>query len=277
MPTFTTATDGAGSILPEQFAALITDPLEAEALPFDTRIATAQRIGIGGNLRIPRVVDDAAAQWVAEGEEIPTSAPTLDEITVAWSKVAGLVPVSRELADDSSPSAQAIVGQSLARAIRLQVDTAFVGNLAAPAPAGLASLLDTVSVVDGSTMANLDPVLEARAEVEAAGGAATAILANPADALTLAMLKDGTGSNRALLETTTEIDGVPLIRNAKITAGELWVIDASAIYSALRQDVQLAVSDGPYFTSDRIAMRASARVGFAFPYPKRIARVDLAA
>lgn len=277
MATFTTATEGAGSILPDQFAALITDPIEADALAFQPGVATTQRIGIGGSLRIPRVLDDAAAQWVAEGEEIPTSAPTLDELVVAWSKVAGLVPVSRELAEDSNPSAQGIVGSSLARAITQQIDAAFVGDLEAPAPAGLAALADAVTVIDGAGLANLDPILEARAAVEAAGGKATAILANPADALALAKLKDSTGSNRGLLESTENIDGVPVVRHAKITAGELWVVDASSIYTALREDVTLAVSDGPYFTSDRIAMRATARVGFAFPYPERIARVDLAA
>ncbi|GAA1485922.1 hypothetical protein GCM10009625_27260 [Brachybacterium fresconis] len=275
--SFMTTSLGVDSILPPEYGALITDPLEAEALAFRPQVATTTRLAEHGVLRIPRVVSDAAAQWVEEGQEIATSEPTLDEITVIPTKVAGLVPTSRELANDSNPGAMDIVGRSLARAIRDQIDAAFTGDLAAPAPSGLASLTDGINVIESGPLTDLDPIYEARAAVESAGGSATVVLVNPADALALRKVKESDSSSRGLLDTLDTLDGVPVIRHAGITAGQLWVIDNSAVYTALREDVEIAISDGPYFTSDRIAIRATARVGIAFPYPGRLARIDVTA
>ncbi|MEJ7742083.1 MAG: phage major capsid protein [Nocardioidaceae bacterium] len=65
---------------------------------------------------------DPTAAWVAEGDEIPISDPTLAELTVTPAKVAGLTIVSRELADDSDPAAAYVVGAGLARDIARRVD-----------------------------------------------------------------------------------------------------------------------------------------------------------
>ena len=61
--------------------------------------------------------------------------------------------------------------------------------------------------------------------------------------------------------------------SAKATPGVRWGIDSSAVITVLREDTELAVSDAPYFTSDRIALRATTRVGFGFPTPNRIVKM----
>ena len=271
MTMLTTAESNRG-ILPAEYGSLITQPVTEAAIAFDTRVAQTVRTD-GKEFRIPVLVEDAAAAWTAEGEEIAPTDPVLDEITTTPSKVAGLTIISRELAEDSSPAAAELVGASLARAITLQVDRGFLGNLAAPAAKGLDSLTD-VSVVEGA-LDSLDVVHEAKAAAAAEGGTASAILANPADVLALALLKDETGSNRALVESTSTIAGLPVISSRHVAAGKLWVLDREQIVTVLREDVELAVSYDSHFSSDRVALRATMRVGFAFPRPAALVRVDL--
>lgn len=270
--TLLTSSPNAQGILPPEFSSLITRPVEEAALARDARLATAVSTS-SHEFRIPVLVEDAAAAWVAEGAEISPSDPQLDEITVTPSKIAGLSIVSREVANDSSPSAQQFVGESLARAIILQLDRAFVGALPAPAAQGLGSI--TPTVLEGD-LANLDVVHEAKAASAAEGGTPSAVLANPADVLKLATLKDADGSNRALVEDVTVVAGLPVVSSRHVEAGKLWVVDSSQVITVLREDVELAVSADAYFSSDRIALRATLRAGFAFPRPEALVRVDLA-
>lgn len=270
--TMLTSAESNRGILPAEYGALITQPVTEAAIAFDPRVA--QTISTAGKeFRVPVLVEDAAAAWTAEGEEITPTEPVLDEITVTPSKVAGLTIVSRELAEDSSPSAAEFVGASLARAITLQIDRGFLGNLAAPAAKGLDSI--TPTIVSGA-LDSLDSIHEAKAAAAAEGGAPSVILANPADVLTLALLKDQTGSNRSLIEDTTTVAGIPVLASRHVAAGKLWLVDSTQIVTVLRDDVELAVSSDAFFTSDRIALRATMRVGFAFPRPAALVRIDLA-
>lgn len=271
MTMLTTAQSNRG-ILPDEYGALITDPVAEAALAFQPSIA--QRVTTSGKtFRVPVLVEDAAAAWTAEGEEISPTDPVLDEIEVTPAKVAGLTIISRELAEDSSPSAAEMVGASLARALTLQVDKGFMGNLPAPAAKGLGSI--TPTVVSGA-LDSLDSLHEAKAAAAAEGGAPTVLLAHPTDLLALATLKDQADSNRALLADTTNVAGLPVVASRHATAGQLWLLDASQIVTVLREDVTLAVSHDSHFTSDRVALRATLRVGFAFPKPAALVRVDLA-
>jgi len=269
--TMLTSTNGSTNILPPQYGALITDPLTENALAFDSRVTTTIRTG-AERFRAPRLVEDVAAAWVAEGEEISPSDPTLDEIEIVPKKIGGLTIISRELAEDSNPSAQAIVGQSLARALTTQVDTGFFAAGGGAQAAGLASITPTEHT---GTLDSLDVIHEAKAKAAAQGGKPTALLAHPDDVLALALLKDQTDSNRALLQSTDSAAGVPVISTRHAAAGTIWMVDASQIYTVLREDTSLAVSRDAYFTSDRIAVRATVRVAWGFITPAALVKINL--
>lgn len=278
--TFLTSTAGASSILPPAFSSLITAPLEAQSIAFNPALASPVTTG-SHEFHIPILKANAEAMWVEEGGEITPDEPTMGELTVVPSKTAGLVPVSREMANDSAPSAQEMIGNSLAADIVRNVDTAFLGNLASPAPKGLASLpeadadawLNVATVDTGAAITNHDPFAAAVAASEDAGGSITGWLMHPTDALALSNLKDGTGSNKPLLENPRVILGRPVIVSNKATPGVRWGLDAAAITTVLREDVEIAVSDGVYFTSDRLAVRATLRVGFGFHTPNRLVKM----
>src|SRR5699024_5445327 len=73
------------------------------------------------NLRVPRVTGDATAAFVAENAQITPSDPTIDQVTITPKKVVGLNKISNELAADSNPAAQTLVGESIAADIARKI------------------------------------------------------------------------------------------------------------------------------------------------------------
>lgn len=275
MSLFTNSTNVAG-LLPADYAPLVIEPMTAAAIAFDPRVATTFRTD-SNTAHFPVLKEDAAAQWLTEGDEITPDDATFDEVVVTPSKVGGLSIVSTELANDSNPAAANIVGQSLARDIARRIDAAFFGNLASPAPKGLDAL--TVPEVAYGTLDNLDAFAEAISQLEAAGANATAFVTTPDIALALAQLKAGTASNQPLLGvdatngTARQVLGVPVLVSASVKDGTIYALDGSKNHIVLRNDVTVQISHDAYFSSDRVGIKATARVGFAFPSPKCIVRM----
>ena len=74
-----TTVTAAAVLSPEQVSALVVIPYIETSVAM--RASTVVQTG-SHQLRVPRVTQDPAAAWVAEGAEIPVTDPTLDEL--AW-------------------------------------------------------------------------------------------------------------------------------------------------------------------------------------------------
>lgn len=266
----TTGTASGGPILrPEQVGDLVVTPVTEQSIA--TQVATVVTTS-SHDYRIPLITADPAAQWVAEGDEITPSDADSDEITVTPRKLAGLTIITRELANDSDPAAAEAVGDGLARDMARRLDEAFFGNLATPAPPGLGSIAPTVVLGAGTDWANVDPFADALSRAEGLSAAIGSWVANPADALALAQIKESTGSNKPLLQpdptqpTRRTIQGVPLYVSPHVTAGDVWGIPKGRVFVVIREDAEVESSAHTFFTSDRVAVRATMRVGFGFPH-----------
>ncbi|WP_369132013.1 phage major capsid protein [Modestobacter sp. I12A-02662] len=216
--------------------------------------------------------------WAGLWEIAPSDA-VLDEVDVHPAKVAGLTIITRELAEDSSPQAAQTVGAGLARDIARKVDAAFFGNLPAPAPKGLSSLATTagnVQTVDaGAAFDSLDAFAEAQSLAENVGARLTSFVANPADALALAVLKTGTGSNQTLLGGQRSINGVTLHVSPSVPAGTIWGIPQDRAVVVIREDATVETDRSVYFTSDRVAVKAVMRVGFGYPHLAGLVKISI--
>src|SRR5664280_2471768 len=132
-----TTTSNVDGLLPVDYGSLVVTPaLQASVF---ARVAATVTTG-ATEYHIPIVTADPTAAWVAEGAEITPADPTITELIVTPSKLAGLTIVSREAADDTNPTAAQVVGEGLARDIARRIDQAAFAGLASPAPAGLATL-----------------------------------------------------------------------------------------------------------------------------------------
>ncbi len=266
-------------LLPDEHGPLVIQPA-IDASVF-ARVATVQMTS-SHDYRIPVVAADPTAQWVAEGAEITPSDPTLQELVVTPAKVAGLTIISRELADDSDPAAAQVVGDGLARDIARRIDQAAFAGLASPAPAGLTTLSGVQTYVNASAFGNLDFAAEAISKAEVVGATVTHFVTSPATALALAKVRTETGSNKPLLgaDATTAtgrmILGVPLLVSPFVAANTLWAIDSSRVWLVVRADASIEADRSVYFTSDRVAVRATMRAAFAFPHPQSVVKVSIA-
>ncbi|MGY3204311.1 phage major capsid protein [Streptomyces sp. TE5632] len=271
--------DAAG-LTPADYGELVTKPVEALSVAYltGTKVTTSAH-----NYRIPILASDVNVGAVAEGAEITPSDATFDELVVAPVKFAGLSIVSRELHDDSNPSAADQVGKSIARQIANSVDNALFNVLSAPNPAGFASLAGISTVEAPATYANLDPFEEAVSLSEAAGGRITSWVTGAATALEIAKLKDATGSNKALLNPDLTADGRrtilgrPIVVSPYVPADTVYGVSKDDFLVVTREDTRLDVDTSAYFSSDRVAVRGTMRVAFGMPVAGAHVRITNAA
>lgn len=276
----TMLTPANGAVLPPEYGEIVTKPVEALSVAYltGTKILTKSH-----DYRIPILAADVTGGAVAEGAEIAPSDADLDELVVTPAKFAGLTIISRELADDSNPSATDQIGRSIARMIANHVDNALFNALASPNPSGFASLAGISTVAAPVTYANLDPFEEAISKSEAAGGRITSWVTGAATALEIAKLKDATGSNKALLNPDLTADGRrtilgrPIIVSPYVPADTVYGISKDDFLVVTREDTRLDVDRSAYFSSDRVAVRGTMRVAFGMPVAAAHVRITNAA
>lgn len=229
----------------------------------------ATRIPVTGHAaHIPRLVNDGTPTWTAEGEEINSDCPDADTITLEPKKLANVCVLSNESIADASVGVLDQVGNALTRSIASKIDaTAFSADAGtATTPAGLLSLALPGAVGDP----DLSGLLDGIGAVEAAGGVANAIYANPADltALRKAILTGGflLGSDPSKPGVQT-IGGAGLYAVPAIVAGTALIADAAQIVVGIRQDASVDFSTDAKFTADSVVARVVARVDWAVNDP----------
>lgn len=194
-------------------------------------------------VRVPRTTAGATVGWVGEGLPKPVTALGFDEVTLDPKKLASIVLLTSELAQFSSPSAEAIIRADLIASINLAVDAALVSNAAATSakPAGILNGVSAITST-GSTAAaiskDLNTVISA---MITAGGMAQSlvILAHPGTAAQIALTLSGAGA--AL--------GLPVLISTAVAAGSIVVLDQSELLLA-DEGIELALSNQATIQSD---------------------------
>ncbi|OBC08992.1 capsid protein [Mycobacterium sp. 852013-50091_SCH5140682] len=259
---------------PDGYGQLIDTVIAAKSIAFQagTLVTTDNE-----SIRFPMLTADPAVGWYAENTQITLADPTTTELVVTPRAVKGLTQISTEAAGDSNPAAADMVGQSLGRAIAKKIDAAFFGNTVTNGPSGLLSLAG-VNVVDtGSvTLTSLDPFHDAKAAALADGATITHFILAPDVALTLAKVKEQTGSNKGLFESVADgqtLAGVPVLVSTDVAAGNAWGVDASQILIVQRTGTTVTRSFDSAFDYDAVQVRATARIAFGFPNPAGVVRL----
>ena len=228
-------------------------------------------------------VDDAAADYVAEGQPIPEADPDLSEVVIYPSKISQLIRLSNELYEQPDTAGQ--LAQSVSRALVRKADAAFISQ-AAPtggATAPSAGLVNVSGIVNGGAVAgDLDTLVDAIADLQANGSTPSHIIVGPQGWAELRKLKQSaTANNVSLLGAGTTdappmLLSLPVVVNREVSALSGVVIDRSAVVSAVGP-VNVAVDNSVFFTSDSVALRATWRIGFNVVRPDRIAKFSVAA
>ncbi|NVN52270.1 phage major capsid protein [Mycolicibacterium hippocampi] len=276
------STSAAGILTPEEVHALVVQPTQEQSVAMQTATVVPTS---SSEFRFPVVTDDAGTAWYLEGEDITLTDPTVDELVARPKKIASLTKVSRELAEDSSPEATALVGESVARDMAKKIDAAWFAASTPKGPAGLASLIGTAGAVVGGSYANADAFAEAISLIEQTGGTPTCFVSSASTVLALSKLKKATGSNEPLLSpnlatgATQRIErqllGVRLwtTPDAMLDDDVVWAYDRSKVFVVVRRDTDLRIDESFFFGSDSIAVRCTMRVDFAFPHAASVVNI----
>lgn len=178
-----------GIIRPEDVGDLVVKPVEREsvALTISNVVHTNSP-----SFRIPIITADSSAAWTPEGTEITATAPGVAELVVRPVKLGALTVVSNELANDSSPEAQQIVGDSIARDLARKIDAAYFTATTPNGPSGIESVgYQLVSA--GSAFTDLDAFSEAISKAETVGAQVTSWVTHPQTLFELSKLKSSPG------------------------------------------------------------------------------------
>lgn len=250
-----------------------------EALILTTSTVAGAIEGDEPSLRVA-FVDDADAQFTAEGNTIPEADPDLDEVLVHTGKITQLVRLSAEQYRQASTAQQ--ISESVRRAIVRKANQAY---LAQPVPTSPAvtpppGLLNIAGILSGDAVTgDLDSLVDIVAELEGNDGTPTGIILDPTGWATLRKIKTATGAATSLLGAgTTDSDrrllDLPVMVSNAMPAGTGLIVDRSAIVSAVGP-LRVATSDQAYFTSDSVAVRATWRIGWNVVRPERIAKFTI--
>lgn len=116
------------------------------------------------NVRVPRQTGGAVANWVGEAAPKPVTALAFDFVSLGYMKLAAIAVITQELARFSSPNADTLVRNDLAKAIVQAMDISFVD----PANAGTtdvepASITNGVSAIPSSGNTYSDVITDIQA------------------------------------------------------------------------------------------------------------------
>lgn len=96
-------------------------------------------------IKIPRQTGAASVGWVGEGKVKKVSALAFDSVTLDFAKIAGIVVLTDELVRHSSPSAEMLVRDDLAKGITQFLDVQFID------PTKAADDVSPASITSGAT------------------------------------------------------------------------------------------------------------------------------
>ncbi|MEI7294043.1 phage major capsid protein [Paraburkholderia tropica] len=99
------------------------------------------------NVRIPGQTTGSSVSWVGEGKPAPVSALAFNTTTLGFSKVAGIVAITEELARFSTPSAEGVVQNDLISTIAQFLDQQFIDPTVEAGASGLSPASITNGVV----------------------------------------------------------------------------------------------------------------------------------
>ncbi|MFE9763821.1 phage major capsid protein [Streptomyces sp. NPDC005808] len=188
-----TATAG-GHLVPSPLAATVIDLARAKM-----RVAEAGATFVPmttSTLKVPRLTGEGAPAWRNENATITAGDLTFDAVTFTARSLDRLVIMSRELFEDSDPSASTVIAHSFAAQLALELDRAALrGTGSAPEPRGMlnqSGITATAHGANGTVITNYDWWLDAVGAVRANNFEPTAHIQAPRTSTSLAKLKEAT-------------------------------------------------------------------------------------
>jgi HK97 family phage major capsid protein/HK97 family phage prohead protease len=219
------------------------------------------------NVQIKGQTSGASGYWVGQGKPKPLTKFDVDAQALRWAKVANIAVITEELARFSTPSAEALVRDELAKAIIERLDIDFIN----PAKAAVADV-SPASITNGATAVASSGTDAAAVETDVAALFNAFIASNlnlaqgvwimsATTALSLTMMKNALGQ-RVYPEMTLQggtFYGLPVIVSqyaaldgspgnsivVLLNASDIWLADDGQVVIDISREASLEMSDSP--------------------------------
>ena len=219
------------------------------------------------NVRMGAQTSGGSGYWVGEGKPKPLTRFDFEQATLGWAKVANIAVLTDELVRFSNPSADALVQQALADALRERLDIDFIDPAKAEVPnVSPASITNGVTPISSSGTGPDD----ARADIEALFQAfidanmapSTGVwITSTGNALSLSMMQNalgqaafpgvsmngGTFAGLPMItsEYVTQISGTGNTMLILVNANDIYLADDGGITIDASREASLQMDDAP--------------------------------
>lgn len=270
----TNNSSNSNSLIQEQVASMLVEPLEAESVVLSSGVTV---FNSSEPLRIPRLVDGFTPGFVAEGAEIPVAAPAeFSEIKLMPSERKGLksiTVVTNELIREAVFGVQNVLQQRIVKDVSNALDTALlVGD---GADNSITGIVNQPGVTQGAfDPSDPDSFLEALALASALEVKPNRWIINGADFFALRKMKDADG--RYMIQETLQEDvkyvlfGVPVTVTNKIPKGTAVLADMAQVAVVRDIDPQVTILNERYAEYDSVGIRVTTRYDEGLLHPEGV-------
>jgi len=258
--TVGTPTAGGNLVATDLQASSFIDLLRARSLL--AQLGATMLPGLVGNVAIPKLTGAATAYWLTnEATAITESQQTIGQLALAPKTLGAYTELSRLLMLQSTPAAEAMVMNDLAKVLALAIDLAgFEGSGASGQPTGIASTAG-IGAVTGTSLA-LAGIIEFQTDVAAANALATnsAYVTTPAVAgLLKGRARISSTDSKCLWEGNIldgEVDGYRGATSTQLTAASMIFGDFSQVVIGEWGMLEIALNPYAAFATAITGIRA---------------------
>jgi len=244
------------------------------------------------NRRLVEQTGGGAGYWVGEAKPKPLTSFDFNGTTLGLLKVANIAVISEEIIRDSSPSAEAIVRDSLRDALAARLDTDFVDpSKAASAGVSPASITNAADAIAATSYTDADDVrLDVRSLIakftaanNSVSGAVFIMSTNNAVALTLMTNALGQPEFPTMSIMGGTLMGFPVVVSdyvgtnvILVKASDIYIVDNGGVTVDMSREASLEMLDGSLtqnpptgaslvsmFQNNLVALRAERAINWA--------------
>jgi HK97 family phage major capsid protein len=273
---------GGGFTVPTPLASQFIDRLRSRSVAIAAGAVTVPMDA--ATLQMVRVESDPSCDWRAENAAIAEGDPVFGRVLFTAKTLAGRVPMSRELFDDSL-NVGAALDRAFTGAMGLALDRAAIyGPGTGNQPLGVVNTagIGTVSMgANGLALANYDRILDTILALKNANAAdATAMIAAPRTEIGLAKLKNVDGDP---LRVPEMVSRVPLLSTTSAPVNEtsgtstdcstIVIGDFRDLLIGMRQSLEIRIFDQPLAGTGQMLAVAWLRADIQLARPASFARL----
>lgn len=264
-----------GFVVPTNYRGdLFIESLRAQSVAMSLGVVSLP--GLVGNVAIPKQTGSASFAWVPEGGAATDSAVTFGQVALSPRTIAGAVPMTRRLLQQSSPAIESLVRQDMVRGASLAIDLAvFEGLGASGQPLGVLNhaSINTVSVSTDGTP-TWEEVVQFETEVASdnALSGSLAYLTTPGVVGKMKVTAKATGQMGFVMSSDGTVNGYPCARSTQLTANTLAFGDWSQIIVAFWGVLDIQPDEATLASSGGLVLRVFQDADIAIRQPTAFAK-----